>query len=74
MSKHHIRLYFFKHRLYSVKNILCDIKQRLLVPYDGRVIIQYNAEHLKYLIEHQAVLAADADDGLYLQSAFQFID
>ena len=63
VHEHNVGAHLLQYRPDAVQDIRGDVKQRLLVLHDGKVVVRLNAERGEHLIEHLPVLPRDADDG-----------
>ena len=74
MDQHNIRLFGFKHRFDAFQNVDSDIKQRLLIFHNGKVIVRRDMKSFQYLVKHLPVLTGHTDLCIQLCTRFQFVD
>ena len=64
VDENNVRLRLFEHLIQTVQALLGNGRQRLTRLHDIQVIIRPDAENIKNLIEHFAMLCGNAHDGL----------
>ena len=64
VNEHRVGLLRLQNRPHLEQHVAGDIEERLAGPHDVEVVVRNHAECVEHLVEHLAVLAGDAHDGL----------
>ena len=74
VDENRVRSLFFEHGLYLFEDADSDVKESLLVFHYTQVIVRLDAECFEHTVEHLAVLARDAYNGLKSLAGLELFD